>query len=124
MCESEVVCLNGNCKFNDALMDGNCAKGEEPQLYDCREAIIARRGVHGLLVSVAQNTVVCPECGNTVSIRDLEALCQCPHCKVDYPFVITGSPKCLCSPCGKPNSDGRVEWYVNADCPQHGFMRL
>ena len=54
MCE--VVCLNGNCKFNDASMDGNCAKSEEPPLYDCRNAIIARRGVHGVLVNAAQDT--------------------------------------------------------------------
>jgi uncharacterized CHY-type Zn-finger protein len=34
---------------------------------------------------------ICPECGNSISIRDLEALCQCPHCKVDYPFIIRGN---------------------------------
>jgi uncharacterized CHY-type Zn-finger protein len=33
---------------------------------------------------------ICPECRNAVSIYELEALCQCPHCKVDYPFVIRG----------------------------------
>lgn len=28
---------------------------------------------------------ICPNCKNTVSIRNLEALLQCPHCKIDYP---------------------------------------
>lgn len=54
----EVICLNGNYKFSGASRDGNCAKGEEPQLYDCREAIITNRGVRGPLVSAVQDTGV------------------------------------------------------------------
>jgi len=78
MCESEVICLNGNCKFNDASMDGNCAKGEEPQLYDCREAIIARRGVHGLLVSAAQNT---GDCDGSASTNTAKPQSLCYSCR-------------------------------------------
>ena len=37
-----------------------------------------------------RRSAICPECGHSVSVRDLEALYQCPHCKVDYPFVIRG----------------------------------
>jgi Zn finger protein HypA/HybF involved in hydrogenase expression len=33
---------------------------------------------------------ICPECNNSVSIKELKALSQCPHCKVDYPFVVRG----------------------------------
>ena len=38
----------------------------------------------------SQSDAICPECKNSVSIRDLELLRQCPHCKVDYPFIIHG----------------------------------
>ena len=37
-----------------------------------------------------RRSAICPNCKNEVSIRNLEILCQCPHCKVDYPFVIRG----------------------------------
>jgi len=43
--------------------------------------------------SASHNTgshAICPECNNSVSIKELKALSQCPHCKVDYPFVVRG----------------------------------
>ena len=41
-----------------------------------------------LLKEQQPHTAICPECNNTVSIKELKLLCQCPHCKIDFPFII------------------------------------
>jgi hypothetical protein len=57
----------------------------------CAERIV--KLVEENFTSNSRSIVICPECGNSVSMHDLKALCQCPHCKVDYPFIIRGKQR-------------------------------